>query len=157
MGTLSKALASCGGYVAGSATLIDYLKYTTGAFVFAAGIAPPQAAAALAALRQLGQRPELVARLQANAATFLQTCRQLGIDTGLSHDSAVVPCIVGDSVRCLLLAHRLRDRGIQVHPILYPAVDEDQARLRFFITADHDPTVLRDTAHILAEELARLM
>mgnify|MGYP003298499897 CR=1 FL=1 len=78
------------------------------------------------------------------------------IDTGRSRDTAVVPCVVGDSVRTLRLADALFSRGINVNPILYPAVEEDQARLRFFVTACHSEAQIRDTVAALAEELGRL-
>ncbi len=151
MGTLSKSLASCGGYVAGSHALVEYLKYTNPGFVYSVGISPPNAAAALAALHELEHHPELVATLQARAALFLALCREREIDTGLSGGSAVVPCIVGDSVRSMLIAQALAQVGINVQPIIYPAVEEHLARLRFFITARHTEAQLRYTANMLAQ------
>ena len=151
MGTLSKSLASCGGYVAGSHALVEYLKYTNPGFVYSVGISPPNAAAALAALGELERHPELVATLQARAALFLALCREREIDTGLSGGSAVVPCIVGDSVRSMLIAQALAQVGINVQPIIYPAVEEHLARLRFFITARHTEAQLRYTANMLAQ------
>jgi hypothetical protein len=79
-----------------------------------------------------------------------------GIDTGQSEGTAVVPCIVGNSWVCLQLAQALGRRGINVQPILYPAVEEHLARLRFFITSCHTEEQLRTTADALAEELAAL-
>lgn len=156
MGTLSKTLASCGGYIAGSRALVEYLKYTAPAFVYSVGISPANAAAALAALNKLEAHPELVTRLRDRARTFLHLCRERGIDTGQSEGTAVVPCIVGNSWVCLQLAQALGRRGINVQPILYPAVEEHLARLRFFITSCHTEEQLRATADILAEELAAL-
>ena len=127
MGTLSKTLASCGGYIAGSRALVEYLKYTAPAFVYSVGISPANAAAALAALNKLEAHPELVTRLRDRARTFLQLCRERGIDTGQSEGTAVVPCIVGNSWVCLQLAQALGRRGINVQPILYPAVEEHLA------------------------------
>ena len=156
MGTLSKSVASCGGYIAGSHAMVEYLKYTVGGFVFSVGISPPNAASALAALRKLDAHPELVTRLHERARFFLELCRERGINTGMSEGSAVVPCIVGNSWDCLQLAQALGGRGINVQPILYPAVEEHLARLRFFITSRHSEEQLRTTADALAEELARL-
>src|SRR5213076_2266158 len=82
MGTLSKSLASCGGYIAGSAELIEVLKYTAPGFVFSVGLPPASAAAALAAVRQLRREPERVRRLQARAAQFLELARAAGLNTG---------------------------------------------------------------------------
>src|SRR5262249_4491427 len=81
----------------------------------------------------------------------LELCRARGIDTGLSAGSAVVPCIIGDSVRCMLVANALADAGINVQPIVYPAVEEHLARLRFFISARHTEAQLKFTADTLAD------
>jgi len=156
MGTLSKSLAGCGGYVAGSRALVKLLRYRAPGFVFSVGMSPPDAAAALAALGELRAHPELVARLQRQARLFLHLLRERGIDTGSSADSAIVPCIVRDSVRTARLAQSLLGRGINAPPIFHPAVEEAQARIRFFITALHTDEQLHRAADVLAEELAKL-
>jgi 7-keto-8-aminopelargonate synthetase-like enzyme len=154
MGTLSKALASCGGYVAGNAALIDYLKFTLPGFVYSVGLAPASAAAALAALRQLEARPELPRRLQARSEWFRGRCRDLGLDIGESAHAAIMPCLAGSSERALGLAQALGARGINVQPIFHPAVEEGKARLRFFVTAGHTEAQLDATAAALAAETA---
>ncbi|MFF0543651.1 type I polyketide synthase [Nocardia thailandica] len=155
-GTLSKALAGCGGYVAGSAELIRFLKYTTPGFVYSVGMTPMNAAASAAAIRRLRTDPALLARLRRNSALFLGLAREAGIDTGDSEGTPIVPCLVGDSMKTLRLSNALLRRGINVNPILYPAVPEDLARLRFFVTACHTEEQIRDTVKILAEELSRV-
>ena len=154
MGTLSKSLASCGGYVAGDAALIDYLKFTMPGFVYSVGLPPANAAAARAALRLLQARPELPRRLRERADYFRRACREQGVDIGLSAESAVVPCITGSSAKALRLAQALGAAGVNVQPIFYPAVEEGRARLRFFITAEHTEEQLGRTAALLARELA---
>jgi 8-amino-7-oxononanoate synthase len=156
VGTMSKSLASCGGYVAGSTALIDYLKYTTPGFVYSVGITPANAAAALGALTVMRDEPERLVRLGENSRLFLELAREAGVNTGTSADSAVVPCIIGESRTCLELAHSLFDRGISVDPIMYPGVPDELARLRFFITSEHTPAQLERTVEILGEELDRL-
>jgi 7-keto-8-aminopelargonate synthetase-like enzyme len=155
-GTLSKSLASCGGYVAGARTLIEYLRYTVPGFVYSVGMTPANTAAALGALRTMRAEPERLARLTANSRLFLDLARKAGIDTGTSRDSPVVPCIVGDSAHCLALCHALFDRGISVNPIMYPGVPEELARLRFFVTSEHTTEQLERTVQAVAEELGRL-
>ncbi|WP_157108647.1 aminotransferase class I/II-fold pyridoxal phosphate-dependent enzyme, partial [Aldersonia kunmingensis] len=155
-GTMSKALAGCGGYVAGSAELIRYLKYTTPGFVYSVGITPMNAAASLAAMREMRADPTPLDRLRRNSQLFLRLAREAGINTGDSENTPVIPCIVGDSLKTLKLSNALLSRGINVNPILYPAVPEDLARLRFFITACHSEDQIYDTVKILAEELALL-
>ncbi|MCU7728900.1 aminotransferase class I/II-fold pyridoxal phosphate-dependent enzyme [Actinoplanes sp. KI2] len=157
MGTLSKSFASCGGYLAGSARLIRWLRYTLPGFVYSVGLTPANAAAALAALRIAAAEPERVARLRRNSALFLELARAAGVNTGPSRNSPIVPCIVGDSARTLRLATRLFDRGIVVDPILHPAVAESETRLRFFLTSEHQEHEIRRTVETLAAEVRGLM
>ena len=156
MGTLSKALGSCGGYIAGSKTLVRWLKYTVPGFVYSVGLPPAAAGASLAALRLLQRQPERVAKLHANARLFLQLAKEAGLDTGPSGGSAIVPIILGNSINSLRLSRALFARGISVQPILYPAVEERAARLRFFITSSHTSDQIRKTIAALQEELARI-
>jgi 7-keto-8-aminopelargonate synthetase-like enzyme len=156
MGTLSKSLASCGGYIAGSAALVEYLKYTSPGFVYSVGIPPSNAAAALAALRKLEAEPERVTQLQERAALFLRLCRDAGLDTGASAGTPIVPVIVGDSLSAVRLSSLLFDAGINVQPMVAPSVPNDQARLRFFIACDHTEEQLRTTVAVVSRALAEL-
>jgi 8-amino-7-oxononanoate synthase len=156
MGTLSKSLVSCGGYIAGSKDLVDFLKVAAPGFVFSVGMAPPAAAAALAALELLEREPERVRRLNDRAALFLRLAREGGLDVGGSIGASIVPIVTGSSIRAGRLAQALFDRGVNVQPILYPAVPERAARLRFFATASHTEEQIRDTVEILLEESRRV-
>jgi 8-amino-7-oxononanoate synthase len=155
-GTMSKALAGCGGYIGGSAELIQFLKYTTPGFVYSVGMPPPTAAASLAAIRTMRSEPEHIKRLHELSALFLRLAREAGFNTGDSEGTPVIPCIVGSSVTALKLSNELMRRGINTNPILYPAVPEDQARLRFFITSCHWEAQIRYAVTVLAEELKLL-
>ncbi|MFE9465936.1 type I polyketide synthase [Streptomyces virginiae] len=155
-GTLSKALAGCGGYVAANRPVVEYLRYTAPGFVYSAGMTPADTAACLASLRLLRDEPERVARLAENAALFVRLAREAGVDTGDSHGTPIVPCIVGDSLKALRLAEALFRRGVSVNPILHPAVPEEMARLRFFVTRDHTSGQIRHTVAALAHELSGL-
>lgn len=156
MGTLSKSFGSCGGYIAGSKELVEYLRYTAPGFVYSVGLPPSNAAAALASIRVLLKEPERVARVQANARLFLGLAKERGLDTGMSKETPVIPVILGNSLNSLLLSRRLFEKGINVQPILYPAVEEKAARLRFFITASHTEQQIRHTVETVAAELARI-
>lgn len=156
MGTLSKSLGSCGGYIAGCREIIEYLKYTAPGFVYSVGIPPANAAAALASLEVLRGAPERVSRLRENSRLFLRLAKEAGLNTGLSRETPVIPVIVGNSARALLLSRALFDLGINVQPILYPAVEEEKARLRFFITALHTERQIRGTVQAVAEQLAKI-
>ena len=137
MGTLSKTLACCGGYIAGERALVEHLKYAAPGFVYSVGIAPPLAAAALAALEIMLKEPERVARLQENGQTFLKLAADAGLDTGTSRGFSIVPVITGSSLKAVKYSNQLFERGINVQPIVYPAVEEKAARLRFFLSSRH--------------------
>jgi 8-amino-7-oxononanoate synthase/acyl carrier protein len=156
MGTLSKSMGSCGGFIGGSQHLIRYLRYTTPGFVFAAGIPPANVGAALASLRKLQREPERIGRLASNAALFLRLAKEAGLNTGLSHNSPIIPVVLGNSLHALRLSEALFHRGINVQPILHPAVEENQARLRFFVTSRHTEEQIRAAVAATAEELAAL-
>ncbi len=139
MGTLSKTLSACGGYIAGSRDIVEYLRCTAPGFLYSVGLAPPLAAAALAALGMMRAEPERVARLRVNAQAFLKAATAAGLDTGTSLGAALIPIIVGSSIGATRAVDLLFQRGVNVQPILYPAVAERAARLRFFVSAMHTP------------------
>jgi len=151
MGTLSKTLAGCGGYIAGERALVENLKYAAPGFVYSVGIAPPLAAASLAALRIMLNEPERVTRLQENGRLFLKLVREIGLDAGNSQGIAIVPAITGNSLKAVKLSNRLFDSAINVQPIIYPAVEERGARLRFFLSAQHKENQLKRTVEILEQ------
>ena len=156
MGTLSKTTSSCGGYIAGSQALIDILKADAGGFVYSVGLSPVLAAAASAGLEILRTEPERTNRLHRNGALFLECARAAGLDTGLSGGFSVVPVIVGDSLRAVQLSNDLLDEGINVLPIIHPAVPEGMARLRFFITCNHTDEQIRHAVEATARKLKLL-
>jgi 8-amino-7-oxononanoate synthase len=156
MGTLSKTLAGCGGYIAGTTALVEHLKFLAPGFLYSVGMAPPLAAASLAALEYMRSDPSRVATLRARGALFLQLARQAAIDTGTSAGISVIPAIVGSSTRAARLSAALFERGINVQPILYPAVPEKLARLRFFMSCEHSEADIRTVVGALAAELAAI-
>jgi 8-amino-7-oxononanoate synthase len=156
MGTLSKSFGSCGGYIAGCKELVEYLKYTAPGFVYSVGLSPPNAAAALASIRLLQEEPWRATRCIERARLFVELARERGLNTGRSQGTPVVPIIVGNSLHALLLSRRLFERGVNVQPILYPAVEESAARLRFFITANHTPLQIRSTVDAVAVILGEI-
>jgi 8-amino-7-oxononanoate synthase len=153
MGTLSKTLASCGGYVAGKQELIDILKYQAPGLVYSVGLSPPLVAAAAAALRLVTAEPQRVARLQNNGRLFLSLAKAAGLDTARSEGHAIVSVIVGDLIVAGRLAAQLLARGLNVLPIIYPAVPLKAARLRFFLTSEHTPAQIRASVAAVREEL----
>lgn len=138
MGTLSKSLASCGGYVAGNAELIWAIKMLgPGLCMFVAPPTPPQVAAAIAAFDLMVAEPERVARLRTSAANALAAAKDAGWDTGSSDGTAIIPIILGASERAVTMSIRLLEAGINAAAVAYPAVSEGDARIRLFMSADH--------------------
>lgn len=151
MGTLSKALGSCGGYIAGRKTLVEYLRQKARTFIFDTAPTAAAMAAADTALSILEAEPERVARLHANIGIFLDT---LG-DKALAQTcrTAIIPVIVGDERRALAISRRLADEGFLMPAIRYPSVARASARLRIAINAAHTPEQLRAAATALARAL----
>lgn len=137
MGTLSKAYGSCGGYIAGCGALIEMLKYTAPGFVFSVGLSPTNTAAALASLQCLKAHPERVEILRQRSALFLREAKRNRLNTGSSGLTPVIPVITGNSLHALMVSRKMFEAGVNVQPILYPAVEEAAARLRFFINCTH--------------------
>ena len=156
LGTLSKTLVSCGGYVAGSHILVDYLKFAANGLVYSVGMPGPATIAALTALKIMQREPERVSRLQANGQLFLTQARSAGLDVGSSWGCAVAPIIVGDTLRTVILADRLLKRGINAFPIIPPGVPEKSARLRFFLSASHSAQDIELAVATVQEELSAL-
>ena len=151
MGTLSKTLSSCGGYIAGCQMLVEYLKCMSGGFVYSVGLPPPMAAAALASLKLLHREPERVARLRRNAGLFWTQAKSRKLDVGSSEGHAIVPVVVHSSLTAVTLSQTLFERGINVQPIIHPAVPERNARLRFFLSCEHTPDQITSTVQTIAE------
>jgi 8-amino-7-oxononanoate synthase len=152
-GTLSKTLVGCGGYVAGNAVVIDLLKCHAPGFVYSVGMPAANAAASAKALEIMNREPERVAKLHANSQLFLQLAKARGLDTGDAWGYAVIPIIVSETARTLVLSEQLKVRGYNAFPILPPGVPEKSSRLRFFINATHSEAQIRGVIDAVAEIL----
>jgi 8-amino-7-oxononanoate synthase len=148
MGTLSKTLASCGGYIAGSKTLIEVLRHTAPGFVYSVGLPPAMTAAALASLRILRTEPERVERLRTNGQLFLAEARAAGLNTGKSNGLGMLPVIAGDVIATVKLWHKVFARSVNPSLIVYPGVPMKGGRLRFFLTSEHTPEQVRFAVRI---------
>lgn len=156
LGTLSKSLVSCGGYVAGSSVLIDLLKAFAPGYVYSVGLPVPATVAARTALRIMLREPERVGRLQENGRYFLGAARRHGLDSGPSWGAGIVPLMIGDTLGTVALAQRLLARGYNAFPVLPPGVPEGTARLRFFLSCDHTKEDIDAAVVAIAEELERI-
>ncbi|MFK7930914.1 MAG: aminotransferase class I/II-fold pyridoxal phosphate-dependent enzyme, partial [Myxococcota bacterium] len=157
MGTLSKSLASCGGWIASNKRLVNYLKYTAPGFVYSAGLTAANGVAAVKSLELMFEEPWRVKKLQDNAKFFHDKLVERGIDTGPAHgESGVIPAITGNSMWALQLSQRLNKAGVNVQPIVYPAVPDDAARLRYFLSSTHTEEQLAKTATLTADLLEQI-
>jgi glycine C-acetyltransferase len=136
VGTLSKAIGALGGYVAGSAALIEFLYHRARPFLFSTSHPPSVAATCIAALDVLESEPQWMQQLWDNARFFKRGLRALGFDTGVS-ESPITPVIVGDAALAMKLSDRLFDEGVFAQGIGFPTVARDKARVRTIVTATH--------------------
>jgi glycine C-acetyltransferase len=136
MGTLSKTIPAIGGYVAGTAELITYLKHSIRAFVFSAALPPPVAAAAKASFEVIEEEPERVKTLHSNVNYFINGLQERGFNT-LKSETPIVPIIAGNDERALLMAKLAQEEDIFVLPVLSPAVPAGTSRVRANVTAGH--------------------
>jgi 8-amino-7-oxononanoate synthase len=145
MGTFSKSLASCGGFIAGSHEVVDYLRIASRAFLFTAAAVPAAVGAALAALRivRSEEGPQLFARVLDNAAYLRSGLRELGFKT-VDHEivTPIVPVLVEDDWKAVLLWRALYDAGVYVNVAIHPAVGPGGALLRTSVMASHDRATL---------------
>jgi 8-amino-7-oxononanoate synthase len=138
MGTFSKALGSLGGYVAGDRRLIDYLHNRARAFIYSTAMAPPLLGAMDAAIKIVAQEPERRLYLLQEAEKFRRGLGEAGLDT-LGSETQIVPALVGENVRTLECAARLRERGLLAVGLRPPTVPPGRARVRFSLSAAHAP------------------
>ncbi|NTU89478.1 MAG: aminotransferase class I/II-fold pyridoxal phosphate-dependent enzyme [Actinobacteria bacterium] len=136
MGTLSKAIPSIGGYLAGDRDLIQYMRHYSRPFIFSAALPPAQTAAAAEAFRVIEDEPERVTKLHEITAYYSEGLKAQGWNT-MDSTTCVVPVLVGDEGVAMDLTRELFDSGIFVCPIVHPAVPRGMDRLRTTIMATH--------------------
>ena len=136
MGTFSKSMASIGGFIAGNATVIDYVKHRARTLIFSAAPPPASAAAALATVEIMDKEPQRRERLWENTRFFSEGLKSLGLDTSDSR-TPVVPVVVGEDLTALRMVHRLQEEGVFVNCVLSPATPPGRALIRTSLMATH--------------------
>jgi len=136
MGTFSKSLAAVGGYIAGDATVIDFIKHSARSLIFSASPPPASVASVLKAIEILQREPERRERLWENTAYMKREFTNLGFDTGNS-DSPVIPLVVGEDMTAFQMTKRLQEEGVFANPVVSPAVPPGRAMMRTSYMATH--------------------
>ena len=150
VGTLSKAVAAEGGFVAGPKQLTEFLKNKSRSFIFTTAMAPAVAAAACNNLRYIDAHPERVQNLCDNVKFFCDALQREGVNVELS-PSAIVPIVIGDEAKAMQISAKLQEQGILIPAIRYPTVAKGQARLRASLMATHTREQLQTAASIIAQ------
>lgn len=141
MSTFSKSLASLGGFVAGPAKVIDYLRHNSRTLIFHASPPPAAVGAALKALEIMQTEPERIERLWRNTRKMLEGFRSLGFDIGVA-ETPIIPVVIGDDMKCFEFWKRLTEAGIFVNPVVHPAVPHGRALIRTSYMATHTDSQL---------------
>lgn len=164
MGTFSKSFASCGGFIAGPSEVIEYLRIAARSFLFSAAAVPAAVGAALEALRIIrSDGPELLGRLSENAAYLHGGLSELGLmvvePTTLADGSEaltpIVPVVIGDDMRAVMLWKALYDEGVYTNVALHPAVPPSGALLRTSLMATHERDHLDAALEVFARVIER--
>jgi len=150
MGTLSKTLASCGGFVAAREELIMFLKHHARGYIFSGAVPAAPTAAAIAALEVIENEPHLVATLRANREYYVEGLRQAGFDTG-GTETAIVPVMTKNEAVTLEMTGLCRANGLFVVPVAFPAVPLNAPRLRTCVSALHTRSDLDFALRVLAQ------
>ncbi|WP_106495928.1 glycine C-acetyltransferase [Lentibacillus sp. Marseille-P4043] len=147
MGTLSKAIGVIGGYVAGKANLIDWLKVRSRPFLFSTAVTPADAAAATKAIELLMESTELNEKLWENSNYLKEGLKKLGFDIGHS-ETPITPCIIGDEKDTQKFSKKLNEAGVYAKSIVFPTVPKGTGRVRNMPTAAHTKEMLDDALAI---------
>ena len=155
VGTLSKAVAAEGGFVAGPKQLTEFLKNKSRSFIFTTAMAPAVAAAACNNLRYIDAHPERVQALRDNVKFFYESLKREGVNVEQS-PSAIVPIVIGDEAKSMQVSAKLQEQGILIPAIRYPTVAKGQARLRASLMATHTKEQLQTAASVMADLIRHL-
>ncbi len=148
LGTMSKALSGLGGFVCADADVVEYLRFYSNSYVFAATIPAAVAAGVIASIDVMLREPERLTQLWDNIYYFRTLLLNVGFD--LEHsDSAIVPIVVGDDAKTLRFGRAVRARGLFCQTVVFPGVSVGDARLRISITSEHTRDDLDEAFAIL--------
>jgi 8-amino-7-oxononanoate synthase len=136
MGTFSKSVASLGGFVAGDAKVISYIKHFARSLIFSASITPASVATAIATVDIIQSEPERREKLWNITKKMKSGFQAMGYNTGPT-ETPIIPAIIGNDEKAFMLWRLIREDGIFTNPVIYPAVPKDQALIRTSYSATH--------------------
>ena len=136
MGTYSKSLAGIGGFVAGAADVIRYIRHVGRSMLFSAALPPPLVAAVSTALDIVDEEPDIRERLWKNTRKMLEGFREMGYDIGRSQ-TPIIPIIIKDNAKVYQMCRLLFEQGVFVNPVISPAVPPGEGSLRTSYMATH--------------------
>lgn len=150
IGTLSKAIGSIGGYVAGSKETYEWLNHRARPLLFSTALPPASVAASIEAITILEETEEYTHKLWDNARFFQNQLKNQGFDIGKTQ-TPITPVMIGDEAKTMEVSRKLFENGVYVSPIVFPTVAKGKARIRFMVSASHTKEQLLSVAHILTK------
>lgn len=150
MGTMSKAIPSVGGYVAGKKDLVEFLRHDTHSYMFSAALPPAQTAAANEAFKVILDEPWRIQKLRQNTKLFIGRLKKAGFNT-LFSETAIVPVVCGSDEAAYKMTREAQLKDVFVLPVVFPAVPQELARLRATITAAHEPEEIEYATDVIME------
>ncbi len=150
MGTFSKSLASLGGFIAGDAATVDFLKHKARSLIFSASMPPSAVASVIAALEIIQSEPERIEQLWANTKYAMQLLHEEGFDTGVT-ESPIIPVYIRDNYKTFYITKMLQENGIFVNPVVSPAVPSDLSLIRFSLMATHTFSQIEEAVEKLSK------
>jgi 7-keto-8-aminopelargonate synthetase-like enzyme len=151
VGTMSKTLASCGGYICAKKQVIDWFRFTLPGFVYSVGFSPVILAAARTALQLMQEETWRIGKLAQNAELFRQVAHENGFSTGPAIGRGVVPILFESDLETMWAARHLLEKGYYVPPVVRIGVPKDGPRLRFFFSANHTEAEIRGVIKALRD------
>lgn len=149
-GTFSKSMASVGGFVAGNKDIIDYLSHASRSYMFSASLPPSATASVLASLRLIKSDDSYRLKLWENTQYALRLMREHNLNIGMA-ETPIIPIYIRDSILTFRIAKKLLDKGIYVNPVVAPGVKENDALLRFSLTAAHSKEQIEYAIKIISQ------
>ncbi|WP_406175820.1 aminotransferase class I/II-fold pyridoxal phosphate-dependent enzyme [Streptomyces sp. NBC_00996] len=150
LGTMSKALAGMGGFVVGEEEVVEYLRFYSNSYVFAANIPAGVAAGLIASIDVIESEPERITRLWSNIRLLHGQLADAGFELE-NTQSAILPIVIGDERKAMEMGRAVRARGLYCQTVVFPGVPLGDARLRVSVTSEHTREDLENAAGIFVE------